>query len=75
MSHITLRGWRQSVLTGILVVYAGYFFGQYPCGWLIGRYPAQKVLSISIFLWGLMVVIMTQSRSYSSACEFVSPNI
>lgn len=50
-----------------IVVYAGYFFGQYPCGWLIGRYPAQKVMAISIFLWGLMVIIMTQSRTYSSA--------
>ncbi|CAG9955317.1 unnamed protein product [Clonostachys rosea f. rosea IK726] len=49
------------------MVYAGYFFGQYPCGWLIGRYPAQKVMAISIFLWGLMVIIMTQSRTYSSA--------
>ncbi|CAH0056829.1 unnamed protein product [Clonostachys solani] len=49
------------------MVYAGYFFGQYPCGWLIGRYPAQKVMAISIFLWGLMVIIMTQSRTYSTA--------
>lgn len=49
------------------VVYAGYFFGQYPCGWLIGRFPAQKVMAISIMMWGLMVVIMTQARSYSSA--------
>ncbi|KAH0036154.1 MFS general substrate transporter, partial [Aureobasidium melanogenum] len=49
------------------MVYAGYFFGQYPCGWLIGRYPAQKVMAISIFLWGVMVLVMTQCRSYSSA--------
>ncbi|KAL6399584.1 hypothetical protein AUP68_16989 [Ilyonectria robusta] len=49
------------------MVYAGYFFGQYPCGWLIGRYPAQKVMAISVLLWGLMVIIMTQSRDYSSA--------
>jgi MFS family permease len=49
------------------VVYAGYFFGQYPCVWLIGRYPAQKIMAVSIFLWGLMVILMTQYRSYSSA--------
>lgn len=49
------------------MVYAGYFFGQYPCGWLIGRFPAQKVMAISVFLWGLMVILMTQSRDYSSA--------
>lgn len=60
---------RWQILTAMTVVYAGYFFGQYPCGWLIGRFPAQKVLAISIMLWGLMVIIMTQSRSYSSACE------
>ncbi|OIW34271.1 MFS general substrate transporter [Coniochaeta ligniaria NRRL 30616] len=49
------------------MVYAGYFFGQYPCGWLIGRYPAQKVMAISILLWGVMVLVMTQCRSFSSA--------
>lgn len=49
------------------MVYAGYFFGQYPCGWLIGRFPAQKVLAINILLWGFTVIIMTQARAYSSA--------
>ncbi|KAJ5698350.1 hypothetical protein N7462_000355 [Penicillium macrosclerotiorum] len=49
------------------MVYAGYFFGQYPSGWLIGRFPAQRVLAVSIFLWGLMVIILTQCRTYSSA--------
>ncbi|KAL3497167.1 major facilitator superfamily domain-containing protein [Aspergillus germanicus] len=49
------------------MVYAGYFFGQYPCGWLIGRFPAQRVMAVSILLWGVMVLLMTQSRSYSSA--------
>lgn len=53
--------------TNTTVVYAGYFFGQYPCGWLIGRFPAQKVMAISVFFWGLMVILMTQSRDYSSA--------
>ncbi|KAI0124804.1 major facilitator superfamily domain-containing protein [Xylariales sp. AK1849] len=49
------------------MVYAGYFFGQYPCGWLIGRYPAQKVIAVSILLWGIMVLVMTQCRTFSSA--------
>ncbi|KAF2023465.1 MFS general substrate transporter [Setomelanomma holmii] len=49
------------------MVYAGYFFGQYPCGWLIGRYPAQRVMAISIFCWGVTVLIMTQCRDFSSA--------
>lgn len=52
------------------VVYAGYFFGQYPCGWLIGRYPAQRIMAASVLLWGVTVLIMTQARSYSSACEY-----
>ncbi|KAL3435088.1 major facilitator superfamily domain-containing protein [Aspergillus tetrazonus] len=34
------------------MVYAGYFFGQYPCGWLVGRFPAQRVLGLSCLLWG-----------------------
>jgi MFS family permease len=50
-----------------IVVYAGYFFGQYPSGWLIGRYPAQKVIAISILLWGTMVLVMTKCQSFSSA--------
>ncbi|OBT91723.1 hypothetical protein VE01_10277 [Pseudogymnoascus verrucosus] len=49
------------------MVYAGYFFGQYPCGWLIGRFPAQKVLGISCLLWGATVLILTQCRTFSSA--------
>ncbi|KAI0534760.1 major facilitator superfamily domain-containing protein [Xylaria digitata] len=49
------------------VVYAGYFVGQYPCGWLIGRYPAQKVLAICILIWGVLVILLTQARSFSSA--------
>ncbi|KAI1279277.1 major facilitator superfamily domain-containing protein [Xylaria sp. FL0933] len=49
------------------VVYAGYFIGQYPCGWLIGRYPAQKVLAICILIWGVLVILLTQARSFSSA--------
>ncbi|KAL7006002.1 hypothetical protein EMMF5_004340 [Cystobasidiomycetes sp. EMM_F5] len=49
------------------IVYAGYFFGQYPATILIGRFPAQKVMGISCLLWGLMVLILTQCHSYSSA--------
>ncbi|KAK4150000.1 hypothetical protein C8A00DRAFT_18388 [Chaetomidium leptoderma] len=60
-----LKGTQFNYLSAM--VYAGYFIGQYPCGWLIGRYPAQKVLAISIFAWGFTVIIMTQARSYSSA--------
>ncbi|KAJ0377260.1 hypothetical protein COL26b_004449 [Colletotrichum chrysophilum] len=62
---LSLKGQQFNYLSAM--VYAGYFFGQYPCGWLIGRYPAQRVMAISIFFWGLMVILMTQTRTYSSA--------
>lgn len=59
----------EPILTHATVIYAGYFFGQYPCGWLIGRFPAQRVMAISIFLWGVTVLILTQCRTYSSASK------
>ncbi|KAI8294284.1 putative transporter [Colletotrichum sp. SAR11_240] len=62
---LSLKGQQFNYLSAM--VYAGYFFGQYPCGWLIGRFPAQRVMAISIFFWGLMVILMTQTRTYSSA--------
>lgn len=51
----------------IAVIYAGYFFGQYPCGWLIGRFPAQRVVGVSCLLWGVMVLVLTACRRYQSA--------
>ncbi|KAG4418903.1 hypothetical protein IFR04_007939 [Cadophora malorum] len=62
---LNLKGQQFNYLSAM--VYAGYFFGQYPCGWLIGRFPAQKVIAISCLLWGATVLIMTQCRSYQSA--------
>ncbi|KAH7024794.1 major facilitator superfamily domain-containing protein [Microdochium trichocladiopsis] len=74
LNYANLFGYQQALgLQGLqfnylsAMIYAGYFFGQYPCGWLIGRYPAQKVMAVSIFLWGITVLVMTQARSYSSA--------
>lgn len=49
------------------MVYAGYWFGTYPAGWLIGRYKAQRVMAGSCLVWGLMVILLTQARSYQSA--------
>ncbi len=53
------------------VIYAGYFFGQYPCGYLVGRFPAQKVIAVSILLWGVMVLVMTQCYTFSGACRLL----
>lgn len=69
-SDISLSRRNESWESILSVVYAGYFFGQYPCGWLIGRFPSQRVLGISCFLWGIMVLILTQCRDYSSAREY-----
>ncbi|KAK4556663.1 hypothetical protein LTR86_006234 [Recurvomyces mirabilis] len=60
-----LKGLQFNYLSAM--VYVGYFLGQYPCGWLIGRFPAQRVLAVSCLLWGIMVLIMTQCRSFGSA--------
>jgi sugar phosphate permease len=62
---LNLHGTQFNYLSAI--VYAGYFFGQYPSGWLLGRYQAQRVLAITCFLWGLMVLVLTQCRTYRSA--------
>ncbi|GAD95238.1 conserved hypothetical protein [Paecilomyces variotii No. 5] len=62
---LNLKGQDFNYLSAI--VYAGYFFGQYPAVLLIGRFHAQKILGISCLLWGVLVLILTQCRSYSSA--------
>lgn len=60
-----LKGQQFNYLSAL--VYAGYFFGQYPCGWLLGRFPAQRIMAVSILCWGALVLIMPQCRTYSSA--------
>ena len=62
---LKLKGSQFNYLSAM--VYAGYFFGQYPCGWLIGRYRAQRVLGITCLFWGMTVVIMTRCHNYKSA--------
>lgn len=62
---LNLKGQQFNYLSAM--VYCGYFFGQYPCGWLIGRFSAQKVMAISCLCWGVTVLILTQCRTYSSA--------
>ncbi|TRX90605.1 hypothetical protein FHL15_008578 [Xylaria flabelliformis] len=63
-----LKGQEFNYLSAI--VYAGYFIGQYPLGNIIGRYPAQKVLATCILVWGVLVILLTQARSFSSASAF-----
>ncbi|KAK0224722.1 major facilitator superfamily domain-containing protein [Armillaria nabsnona] len=44
-------------------VYFGYAIAQYPAQVLIGKYPAQRVLSCAVFIWGLVVVWCTNFRT------------
>ncbi|KAJ7055980.1 major facilitator superfamily domain-containing protein [Mycena amicta] len=48
-------------------VYFGYAVAQYPIQILIGRYSAQKVLAITVFMWGLCVLTMTQCTNFHTA--------
>ncbi|KAK2598762.1 hypothetical protein N8I77_012150 [Diaporthe amygdali] len=74
LNYVNLFGYQQALgLHGnqfnflSSMAYAGYFFGQYPAGWLIGRFPAQRILSISILALGVLMIIMAQCMDYSSA--------
>lgn len=49
------------------IVYAGYWFGTYPAGWLVGRYKAQVVMAAACLVWGVLVLLLTQAKTYSSA--------
>jgi len=60
-----LKGLEFNYLSGM--IYAGYFFGLAPCSWLIGRFPAQRVLAVACFSWGLLVLLLTRCRTYGSA--------
>lgn len=62
---LELHGSQFSYLTSM--VYVGYFLGQYPCGWLIGRFAAQKVLAYGVLGMGLLTILMTQCRTFGTA--------
>ncbi|KAJ7582199.1 major facilitator superfamily domain-containing protein [Mycena floridula] len=62
---LDLTGFQFNVLAG--VVYIGYFIGQYPAAYLIGRYRAERVLSIALVLWGICVITMAQCTNFSNA--------
>ncbi|KAF6780937.1 MFS transporter, partial [Colletotrichum musicola] len=47
--------------------YANLFGYQAALGLKGQEYRAQHVMAISIFFWGLMVILTTQSQTYSSA--------
>ncbi|KAJ7679489.1 major facilitator superfamily domain-containing protein [Mycena polygramma] len=62
---LKLEGNQFNWLSGM--VYFGYAVSQYPTQVLIGRFPAQKVLAITIFMWGLCVLTMSQCTNFKTA--------
>ncbi|KAK0209226.1 major facilitator superfamily domain-containing protein [Desarmillaria ectypa] len=48
-------------------VYFGYAIAQYPAQVLIGKYPAQRVLSCAVFIWGLCVLTMVWCTNFRTA--------
>ncbi|KAG7451888.1 MFS general substrate transporter [Guyanagaster necrorhizus] len=48
-------------------VYFGYAIAQYPAQILIGKYPAQRVLSGAVFIWGLCVLTMVWCTNFKTA--------
>ncbi|KAK0479698.1 major facilitator superfamily domain-containing protein [Armillaria novae-zelandiae] len=49
------------------MVYFGYAIAQYPAQVLIGKYPAQRVLSCAVFIWGLCVLTMVWCTNFRTA--------
>lgn len=47
------------------IFYVGYLVAQAPWAYLIGRYPAGRVLGVSTFVWGLAVITMVFNRNYA----------
>ncbi|KAJ7207335.1 major facilitator superfamily domain-containing protein [Mycena haematopus] len=62
---LKLEGNQFNWLSGM--VYFGYVVTQYPIQVLIGKFPAQKVLAITIFMWGLCVLTMSQCTNFKTA--------
>ncbi|KAJ7358492.1 major facilitator superfamily domain-containing protein [Mycena albidolilacea] len=62
---LKLKGNQFNWLSGM--VYFGYAFSQYPIQILIGKFPAQKVLAVTIFMWGLCVLTMSQCTNFKTA--------
>ncbi|KAJ7509482.1 major facilitator superfamily domain-containing protein [Mycena galericulata] len=62
---LKLKGNEFNWLSGM--VYFGYAVTQYPFQILIAKYPAQKVLAITVFMWGLCVLTMVKCTNFHTA--------
>ncbi|SJL13631.1 related to DAL5-allantoate and ureidosuccinate permease [Armillaria ostoyae] len=64
-TDLNLHGNQFNWLGGM--VYFGYAIAQYPAQVLIGKYPAQRVLSGAVFIWGLCVLTMVWCTNFRTA--------
>uniref|UniRef100_A0A0W0G421 Uncharacterized protein n=1 Tax=Moniliophthora roreri TaxID=221103 RepID=A0A0W0G421_MONRR len=62
---LKLTGTQFSWLAGIVSI--GYFLGEYPITYAIGRYPSQRIMSATIALWGLTVLLFPLCKTFQSA--------
>ncbi|KAJ7166961.1 major facilitator superfamily domain-containing protein [Mycena filopes] len=62
---LKLEGNQFNWLSGM--VYFGYAVSQYPIQILLGKYSAQKIVSITVFMWGLCVLTMSQCTNFKTA--------
>ncbi|KAL8291896.1 hypothetical protein RQP46_002154 [Phenoliferia psychrophenolica] len=46
------------------IFYVGYLVAQPPTAWLLGKYPAGRVLGISCIIWGALVLAMIGCKGY-----------
>ncbi|CAM9022590.1 unnamed protein product [Wickerhamomyces anomalus] len=55
------------------IFYAGYLIAQWPCHILMQKFPIGKYLSISIFLWAVILGGTAACKNYSQlmACRFL----
>ncbi|KAJ6555235.1 major facilitator superfamily domain-containing protein [Mycena sp. CBHHK59/15] len=65
LTALKLHGNQFNWLSGM--VYFGYAVAQYPVQVLIGKFPAQRVLAITVFMWGLCVLTMSQCTNFKTA--------
>ncbi|EMD31558.1 hypothetical protein CERSUDRAFT_100231 [Gelatoporia subvermispora B] len=49
------------------VFYLGYLVGNYPDGWLLQHYQAGKVLAITTFVWGVIILTTPACTNFGGA--------
>ncbi|KAJ9124852.1 hypothetical protein QFC24_002781 [Naganishia onofrii] len=58
-----LKGNQFSVAASIF--YVGYLCAQAPWAYMIGRFPAGRVLGVSTLIWGVAVITMVTNKNYA----------